>query len=80
MLLAELQALQAEHNAKCEELACSQDEISASNARLDVMERELKEQREQCDAAAVDAIMGSCADERVESVQVRRRIFRAILF
>lgn len=80
VLLAELQALQAEHDAKCEELACSQDELSASNARLDVMERELKEQREQRDAAAVDAIMGSCADERVESVQVRKRIFRAISF
>lgn len=69
MLLAELQALQMEHDAKCEELACCQTQLNSSKARADKAERELQEHRERRDNEAVDAIMAPCTAERVASLE-----------
>lgn len=68
VLLAELQALQVQHDAKCEELASCQSRLKSSNARVALAERELQEVRERTDSEAVDAVMRPCTEERVASL------------
>lgn len=69
VLLAELQALQTEHDAKCEELACCQSRLKSSNSRVELVEQELQELRERSDSEAVDAVMAVCTEERVASLE-----------